>query len=58
MSASNTNGYEHKFINQFADFMVSLEGGPKFPPDMRGAMRTQRVCESVLEILDFASRGV
>jgi predicted dehydrogenase len=44
-----TIGYEHTFINQFADFLASLEGGPKFQPDMRGAMRTQQVCESVLE---------
>jgi predicted dehydrogenase len=44
-----TIGYEHTFINQFADFLASLEGGPKFQPDMRGALRTQRVCEAVLD---------
>ena len=43
-----TIGYEHTFINGFADFLASLEGGPKFQPDMRGALRTQRVCDAVL----------
>ena len=41
-------GYEHTFINSFADFLASLEGGPAFQPDMRCALRTQRVCEAVL----------
>ncbi len=44
-----TIGYEHTFINGFADFLASLEGGPKFQPDMRTAWRTQRVCDAVLE---------
>ena len=44
-----TIGYEHTFINSFADFLASLEGGPKFQPDMRSALRTQRVCDAVLE---------
>jgi predicted dehydrogenase len=44
-----TIGYEHTFINSFADFLASLEGGPKFQPDMRCALRTQRVCDAVLE---------
>ncbi|HPP52683.1 MAG TPA: Gfo/Idh/MocA family oxidoreductase, partial [Thermoguttaceae bacterium] len=44
-----TIGYEHTFINSFADFLTSLEGGPKFQPDMRSALRTQRVCDAVLE---------
>lgn len=44
-----TIGYEHTFINGFADFLASMEGGPKFQPDMRSAMRTQRVCDMVLE---------
>jgi len=44
-----TIGYEHTFINSFADFLASLEGGPKFHPDMRCALRTQRVCDAVLE---------
>ena len=41
-------GYEHTFINSFADFLASLEGGPTFQPDMKAALRTQRVCEAVL----------
>ncbi len=44
-----TIGYEHTFINSFADFLASLEGGEKFMPDMRAAMRTQLVCDKVLE---------
>ena len=44
-----TIGYEHTFINGFADFLASLEGGPAFHPNMREAMRTQRVCDAVLE---------
>jgi len=42
-------GYEHTFINGFADFLASLEGGPAFQPDMKQALRTQRVCDAVLE---------
>lgn len=49
-----TIGYEHTFINQFADFLTGLEGGPKFQPTMRTAMRTQKVCDA---ILDSAHRG-
>jgi len=44
-----TIGYEHTFINSFADFLASLEGGPKFEPTMRTALRTQRVCECILQ---------
>ena len=44
-----TIGYEHTFINGFADFLASLEGGPAFHPNMREALRTQRVCDAVLE---------
>jgi predicted dehydrogenase len=44
-----TIGYEHTFINGLADFLASLEGGPAFQPDMRSALRTQRVCDAVLE---------
>jgi len=44
-----TIGYEHTFINGFADFLASLEGGEKFEPDFRCAMRTQKVCDAVLE---------
>ena len=44
-----TIGYEHTFINGLADFLASLEGGAKFQPDMRSALRTQQVCDAVLE---------
>ena len=49
-----TIGYEHTFINGLADFLASLEGGPAFHPNMREALRTQRVCDAVLE---SAKRG-
>ena len=44
-----TIGYEHTFINSFADFLASLEGGESFQPDMKAALRTQKVCEAVLQ---------
>jgi len=43
-----TIGYEHTFINGFADFLASLEGGESFQPDMKQALRTQKVCDAVL----------
>jgi len=42
-------GYEHTFINGLADFLAGLEGGPAFQPDMKAALRTQKVCDTVLE---------
>jgi len=47
-------GYEHTFINGFADFLAGLEGGEPFQPDMKCALRTQKVCEAVL---DSAKQG-
>ncbi|MGL6196454.1 MAG: Gfo/Idh/MocA family protein [Thermoguttaceae bacterium] len=44
-----TIGYEHTFINGLADFLLSLDGGPKFEPSVRTAMRTQKVCDAVLQ---------
>ncbi len=44
-----TIGYEHTFTNGLADFLSSIEGGEPFQPDMRSALRTQRVCDAVLE---------
>jgi predicted dehydrogenase len=45
-----TIGYEHTFINCMADFLAGLEeGGTPYQPDMRQALRTQIVCDSVLE---------
>lgn len=49
-----TIGYEHTFINSFADFLSSIEGGPAFHPTMGDALRTQRVCDA---ILDSAKKG-
>ncbi|MCE5302769.1 MAG: Gfo/Idh/MocA family oxidoreductase [Planctomycetaceae bacterium] len=43
-----TIGYEHTFINAFADFLASIDGGPEFHPTLRDALRTQQVCEAVL----------
>jgi len=44
-----TIGYEHTFINSFADFLASLERGQPFRPDMKSALRTQQVCDTVLQ---------
>ena len=49
-----TIGYEHTFTNSFADFLAGLEGGEAFQPDMKAALRTQRVCDAVL---DSAKQG-
>ncbi len=49
-----TIGYEHTFINGFADFLAGIEGGEPFQPDMKAALRTQRVCDAVL---DSAKQG-
>ncbi len=44
-----TIGYEHTFVHGLADFLAGLEGGEKFQPDFRSALRTQKVCDAVLE---------
>ncbi len=44
-----TIGYEHTFTNALADFLESLERGEPFDPDFRAALRTQQVCDAVLE---------
>lgn len=44
-----TIGYEHTFVNALADFLKSLETGEKVQPDFRSALRTQVVCDGVLE---------
>lgn len=41
-------GYEHYFINQLADFLLSLNGGPECHPNVRDALRTQKVCDAVI----------
>jgi predicted dehydrogenase len=44
-----TIGYEHTFINGLADFLTGLEGGEPFQPNMRSALRTQQVCDAVIQ---------
>jgi len=44
-----TIGYEHTFVNALADFLSSLETGQAVQPDFASALRTQRVCDAVLE---------
>ncbi len=44
-----TIGYEHTFTNGLADFLAGLEGGPTFQPDLSSGLRTQRVCDAVLQ---------
>jgi predicted dehydrogenase len=44
-------GYEHSFINQFADFVDGFGSRKKRPnrPDFRDALETQYICEAVLD---------
>ena len=49
-----TIGYEHTFTNTLADFLKGLETGTPAQPDLRSGLRTQRVCDAVLE---SAKRG-
>ena len=44
-----TIGYEHTFINALADFIEGLESGKPAQPDFRSGLRTQIVCDAVLE---------
>ncbi len=44
-----TIGYEHTFINALADFLKGLESGNAAQPDFRSGLRTQKVCDAVLE---------
>ena len=44
-----TIGYEHTFINALADFLTGLDTGLPAQPDFRSGLRTQRVCDAVLE---------
>ncbi len=43
-----TIGYEHTFINQLYDFLMSLDGGPAFHPNMKEAARIQKVCDTII----------
>lgn len=42
-------GYEHSFVHQVADFLLSLEQKQPCQPDFQNALRTQAVCEAVLK---------
>ena len=42
-------GYEHSFVHQVADFLLSLEKQQPAQPDFRSALRTQAVCDAVLK---------
>lgn len=41
-------GYEHTFLHQVADFLLSLETGESCSPTFQDALETQKVCEAVL----------
>lgn len=43
-------GYEHTFVHQVADFLMSLaDGAEPCSPTFRDALETQRVCDAVLK---------
>jgi len=42
-------GYEHSFVHQVADFLMSLDEQQPCQPDFRSALQTQAVCEAVLD---------
>src|SRR6266702_4142712 len=42
-------GYEHSFVHQVADFLDGLAKGKPAQPDFRDALRTQFVCDAVLQ---------
>jgi predicted dehydrogenase len=42
-------GYEHSFVHQVADFIEGLSKGTPAMPDFRDALRTQYVCDAVLD---------
>lgn len=42
-------GYEHTFVHQVADFLAGLSEGKPISPTFADALRTQRVCDAVLE---------
>lgn len=44
-----TIGYEHTFIHTLADFLEGLDQGKPAQPDIQNALRTQRVCDAILE---------
>jgi len=42
-------GYEHSFVHQVADFLDGVAKGKPAMPDFRDALRTQQVCDAVLQ---------
>ncbi|MDO5581230.1 MAG: Gfo/Idh/MocA family oxidoreductase [Planctomycetia bacterium] len=44
-----TIGYEHTFINQLADFLTSVGNKTVYQPNVRDAMRVQKVCDAVIQ---------
>ena len=42
-------GYEHSFVHQIADFLVTLKKGGVCGPTFRDALETQKVCDAVLK---------
>jgi predicted dehydrogenase len=42
-------GYEHSFVHQVADFLDGLAKGKPAMPDFRDALRTQLVCDAILQ---------
>ncbi len=44
-----TIGYEHTFVHTLADFLQGIESGKPTQPDFRNGLRTQKVCDAVLE---------
>jgi predicted dehydrogenase len=42
-------GYEHSFVHQVADFLEGIARGKPAMPDFRDALRTQHVCDAVLQ---------
>src|SRR5262249_9444055 len=42
-------GYEHSFVHQVADFLDGLSKGKPAQPDFRDALRTQLVCDAILQ---------
>jgi predicted dehydrogenase len=42
-------GYEHSFVHQLADFLDGLAKSKPAMPDFRDALRTQFVCDAVLQ---------
>ena len=42
-------GYEHSFVHQAADFLLSLEQGKPCHPTFQDAFETQKICEAVID---------